>query len=255
MSGAAGEFGITPETYDALVNWEKRLAHEEPFYRSLFEQVKVRKVLDAACGTGRHAAWFHSWAVAVEGADLDARMIDFCRKRHGQTETMRWVRRSYEQPAEPSAFDAVICVGNSLALADDPGVIDRTLAALLAALRPGGACVVQVLNVWRLPDGPTQWQKCTRVPTDDPDVQTRLIVKGVHRNGGRALIDLLDVRITPDGVTCKPHGGSFMGIRAEELRRAALAGGAAEIKLYGSFAREPYDELASPDLILVCRRG
>jgi SAM-dependent methyltransferase len=53
-------FEDRPELYDALVDWSKRLAREEPFFRAVFEQVAARRVLDAACGTGRHAALFQS---------------------------------------------------------------------------------------------------------------------------------------------------------------------------------------------------
>ena len=38
----------------------------------------------------------------------------------------------------------------------------RAVAEMLAAVRPGGAVVVQVLNLWRLPDGPCVWQKRRR---------------------------------------------------------------------------------------------
>ena len=43
---------IDVELYDALVDWPKRLANEEPFYRQLFERYNVKSVLDVACGTG-----------------------------------------------------------------------------------------------------------------------------------------------------------------------------------------------------------
>ena len=56
--------------YDLLIDWPKRLANETPLFRSLLEQVGATRVLDASCGTGQHAALFHSWGLAVEGADV-----------------------------------------------------------------------------------------------------------------------------------------------------------------------------------------
>jgi SAM-dependent methyltransferase len=41
--------------YDRFVEWEGRLSHELPFLTALFEAHRVRRVLDAACGTGQHA--------------------------------------------------------------------------------------------------------------------------------------------------------------------------------------------------------
>lgn len=51
----------------------------EPLYYALFEQRGVRRALDAACGTGQHAAMFHSWGLHVEGADAGPTMIERCR--------------------------------------------------------------------------------------------------------------------------------------------------------------------------------
>ncbi len=152
------------ELYDALIDWPKRLANETPFYRHWFETVSARRVLDAACGSGRHAALFHEWGLHVEGADASPAMIAWCRRRYGETADLRWVERSYTQPpSPPGRFDAVICVGNSLALSREQDDLAPALAAMLASLRPGGVCIVQVLNLWRLPDGPTQYPKCVRV--------------------------------------------------------------------------------------------
>jgi SAM-dependent methyltransferase len=153
------------DAYEAMIDWPKRLAHEEPFYRRLFDRLGVASVLDVACGTGQHAAMFHSWGLRVEGADLSAAMIDRARAKYGEPHGLRWTVRGFDQPvksAEP--FDVAICVGNSLALAPDAATVERAIRQMLAAVREGGAIVVQVLNLWRLPDGPCVWQKCRRVP-------------------------------------------------------------------------------------------
>ena len=69
-------FDDLTDIYDAMIDWPKRLAHEGSFYRRVFEQHDVRSVVDVACGTGRHAAMFHSWGLRVEAADLSPAMID-----------------------------------------------------------------------------------------------------------------------------------------------------------------------------------
>ena len=73
-------FSDVADIYEAMIDWQKRLASEGPFYRRLFDRVGVHSVLDVACGTGRHAAMFHSWGLRVEGADISANMIERARR-------------------------------------------------------------------------------------------------------------------------------------------------------------------------------
>jgi SAM-dependent methyltransferase len=245
-------FESRPELYDALVDWSKRLGNEGPFYRTLFEEVSARRVLDAACGTGHHAELFHSWGLEVEGADLSAGMVDYCRKTIGEPAGLHWVRRSFEQPPElPGQFDAVVCVGNSLALAADLPAVRRAIAAMHAALRQGGVCIVQVVNLWRVPEGPTQWQQCRRVRLAGED---HLLMKGLHRAGNFGHIDLVDVRLTADAAEPRYDAARFIGIEPDDLLGAARDAGGAAIRLLGSIQASPYVRDSSPDLILVSKR-
>ena len=250
---AHNAFELDPESYDALVDWPRRLANEEPFYRQLFEQFGVQRVLDAACGTGHHAAMFHTWGLDVEGADASAAMTEFCRARHGESERLRWKTRPFFEPASPAgSYDVVVCVGNSLSLAPDVTAIGRALRAMLASIRPGGVCVVQVLNLWRLDEGPTNWPKCVRVQRGE---STQLLIKGLHRTGGVGHIDLIDIRTQAGGPTTHFHAATFLGIHADELAAAADSAGGRDVRLYGTFKHEPYNPKTSPDLILVCQRA
>lgn len=253
MANDDKQFEIEPATYDAVIDWPKRLANEEPFYRRLFDEVGAERVLDAACGPGRHAAMFHSWGLSVEGADVDARMIEFCRSTHGESDRLRWRRRSFaDPPPEPGAFDAVICVGNSLSLAEDDTLLERAVGAMLASLRPGGVCIVQALNLWKLPEGPTQWRTIKQIPHEGG---RRLLLKGIHRVGDRGHVDLLHVYINRDDFRCEPHAGSFRGLRQSDLEHVAEMGGGVDCRFFGSQKFEPYARDESPDLIMVCKRG
>ena len=245
-------FQNSADLYDALVNWPKRLATEEPFYRSLFEQANARSVLDVACGNGHHLAMFNSWGLHSVGADVSPEMIEFCRRRFGQTESLHWMVCSFDEPHDTDErFDAVICVGNSLALAPDLATAEQAVRQMLAALRPGGVCVIQVLNLWRLPDGPCVWQKCKRVTLDGRE---HILVKGVHRSGPRGYVDLIDLELASASVTPNFNSMALLAFEQDRLARVARESGAASTQFYGDFQKTPYQRDQSPDLILVATK-
>jgi SAM-dependent methyltransferase len=242
-------FDTDPLRYEVLVNWERRLANEGPFYRRLFDEAGVQRVLDVACGTGHHAELFNSWSLQVEGADASDAMISHCRDRLGESEKLKWVIRSFQEPCErPGSFDAVICVGNSLALSPDVETALTAVREMMAALRPGGVCVVHVLNLWRFAEGEMHWQKCLRVNDERGD---RIVLKGVYRVGSRGFVEFVEVR--PDGAG-QFDSSTILALDAEALVEAAASAGAHEVELYGGYQGEPYDRATSADMILVAYR-
>jgi SAM-dependent methyltransferase len=252
----AGErFDELTDIYEAMIDWPKRLAGEEPFYRRVLADAQAQSVLDVACGTGRHAAMFHAWGLRVEGADLSPNMIRRARAAFGEPQGLRWVVRGFAEPAgvpsgSPAAFDAAVCVGNSLPLAPDMAGARQAIHGMLSCVRPGGVVIIQVLNLWRLADGPCLWQKCLRTVLPLGDV---LVLKGVHRSGSRGFVEL---------VVMRPGGGPpllceslpLVGIEAAELEEAARRGGASDMKLFGDYHDRPYRREESVDLLLVARK-
>jgi SAM-dependent methyltransferase len=242
-------FDDDPMRYEVLVDWPRRLAREEPFYRRLFDSVGVERVLDVACGTGHHAEMFHSWGLAVEGADASEAMIEHCRARLGESDTLRWVVRSFAEPCDRvGEFDAAICVGNSLALAEDMSIVEKAVGAMLGSLRPGGVCLIHVLNLWRLDEGSVYWQKQMRVSDERGD---RVVLKGVHRVGARGFVEFGEVDLDGAG---QFDSSTILAIEADELRAMAAAAGGCEFQFFGGYNNEPYGRATSVDLIMACRR-
>lgn len=238
------------DVYDAMIDWPKRLANEEPFYRRLFQRTTAKRVVDVACGTGRHAAMFHSWGLDVEGSDVSAGMIDRARRAFGESERLRWAVRAFDEPIRSDEpFDVALCVGNSLALAPDETTVRRAVHEMLAAVRPGGLIAVQVLNLWRLPDGPCQWQKCVRTVLGREET---LILKGVHRAGNRGFVDLAVVRLADTRM--QSDTAVFLGFEASALQEAAKDGGATAVEILGNYRDEPYRRLSSADLVLIAQK-
>jgi SAM-dependent methyltransferase len=234
--------------YEALVDWPKRLANEGPFYRRLFDKTGVQSVVDVACGTGHHAAIFHSWGLRVEAADLSQNMLDRARANFGESSSLHWVLRGFDQPIEPpEPLDAAICVGNSLALAPDRPTVQRVIRQMLAALRLGGVAVLHVLNLWRLPDGPCQWQKSQRVTLECEEV---LVVKGVHRSGAHGFVDLIVASLASPS-EMRTESIPLLGLEADELHTMCCDAGASTVLLFGNYEDAPYERSKSVDLIVV----
>jgi len=245
-------FSDLTDVYEAMIDWPKRLANEEPFYRQRFERAGVQSVLDAACGTGRHAAMFHDWGLRVEGADVSEGMIRRARASFGEAERLRWTVRGFDQPVEAAEpFDAVLCVGNSLALAPDLATARQAVRQMLGAVRRGGIVVVHVLNLWRLADGPCLWQKCRRATLPQGEV---LILKGIHRSGPRGFVDLMIVEHS-GGTLVHSESVPLLGLEQADLEQTARQAGAARTEFYGGYRDEPYDTHESIDLLMVAEKA
>ncbi|MHA2352280.1 MAG: class I SAM-dependent DNA methyltransferase, partial [Candidatus Thorarchaeota archaeon] len=112
--------------YDDAIDWKARLAREMPFLISRLGSPKGKRVLDLACGTGRHSV-----ALALEGADvvgIDNSEIMLSRaKEHSASNSVspKFIlgEMGELQSIVSGKFDLIICLGNSLALLDDLNIL------------------------------------------------------------------------------------------------------------------------------------
>jgi SAM-dependent methyltransferase len=150
------------EDYDRFVNWERRPAYELPFIEAQLQAAGARRVLDAACGTGRHALALAERGYDVLGADLSAPMIERARAnaaallRPGVSapglemgEAAFFVAGfgGLTQAGQALDVDALLCLGSSLPHVLTEADLAATLADWHAALRPGGLLLIQNRNM------------------------------------------------------------------------------------------------------------
>jgi SAM-dependent methyltransferase len=133
---------------DALLEPEGAAAAFAPF---LDELPAGARVLDCAAGTGQLAVGLALRGFDVTATDASAGMIARARALAAERDARLLIEQcTWEALSWDGAFDAVLCVGNSLAHAERRR---DALASMARALRPGGTLIVTSRNWQRIAPG------------------------------------------------------------------------------------------------------
>jgi SAM-dependent methyltransferase len=255
MAAKKSTFDAFQPYYEIMVDWDRRLEREAPFFQRVFQSVHARRVLDCACGTGRHACLFARWGLEVTGSDVSDEMLR--KSRHlAATENLEipFYRASFDELAATfeAPFDAVVCVGNSLSAAGKRSTVAEGIRQMHQRLAPDGALLIQVLNYERFTPGETVY----REPVHREQIgQHYLFLKAFRRAGTTCDMDII---VLADGATSTWTRTVFRE-RLLVLDRSALVdmvtqAGFGKLKLYGGYQMTPYNPRTSRDLIVVARR-
>jgi len=145
QSAEGPEYGLVDgyrawsETYDSPL----RLFHlEEPVMHRLFDSLSPSRVLDAACGTGRHSEYLAERGHRIVGIDRSPEMLQRARRkvpsgdfREGDLEAL---------PLDAESVDVVVC---ALALVHLPQV-DGAIRELARVVCPGGRMIISDVHAF-----------------------------------------------------------------------------------------------------------
>lgn len=135
--------------YDNSIDWVARLKRELPLISSSFSKGSPKRVLDIACGSGRHSVALALEGADVIGVDVSPDMIATAKKHAEATSvspTFRVVDMLDLEDAIQGEFDLMICLGNSLALAPDRADLGQIIRTIYSKLAANGVFLFQVLN-------------------------------------------------------------------------------------------------------------
>jgi len=143
---------LAPE-YDRMTSFEKRFVHEKPFFRLLVERHGIKTAIDAGSGTGFHSLLLAQLGVEVTAVDVSPEMLHVVETHARELNLHVALLESsfHELPlALHSAFDAVFCLGNSLAHLLSKESLRESLLSFATVLHPGGILFLQNLNYDRI---------------------------------------------------------------------------------------------------------
>ncbi len=242
--------------YDRFVDWPGRLKLELPFLLSQLTASGARRVLDAACGTGRHAIALAQHGFDVAGADLSASMVARATANAREANVTAGFRQAgfgdLASAYGRASFDAIVCLGNSLPHVLDPAHLTRTLDDFGACLRPDGVLIVQNRNFDAVLASRQRWM--------EPQMR---------REGEREWLFVRFYDFDPDGlltfnvITLRREASAAWEqapvstrLRAQpqaELAKALSESGFASLAFFGDMSGSAFDAVSSGNLVIVCR--
>ncbi len=101
------------------------------------------RILDLACGRGRHARCFAEAGLQVTGVDISEASIAEARRVVPKAE---FHVHDMREPFRPGGFDAVCCLFTSLGYFEDLEDDRKVFEAVALALKPGGLFVLDFMN-------------------------------------------------------------------------------------------------------------
>lgn len=239
--------------YDRFVNWEGRLAHELPFFDRLFAGRDQLDVVDAACGTGRHAIELARRGHHVVGTDLSKAMVERARRNAAAASAdVAFANVGLGSLATlGKLFDAALCLGNSLPHLLTSSALDKGLADFAAVLRPEGVLVIQNRNFDRVCAEGERFME----PQSHRDGDNEWVfVRFYDFEGDTITFNMIRLQRGHDGWAQDVESTALRPVFRDDLVLRLAASGFGEVVCYGDYGGAPFDPSESGDLVVVARR-
>jgi SAM-dependent methyltransferase len=247
--------------YDAVINWEKRLAREMPLLVELARTAGPR-VLVPACGTGGHVVALAERGFKTLGFDAAEAPLEIAQGKiraaessiaavGGAAHVMQL--RMEEAAGLRPLCDAAFCLGNALPGLSAPAQLLSALCGVASALRAGGIFFTQNLNYDRRWREKVQYFPVLCGETPEEEV---LLVKFADYEAEFINLHALFLARPKAGGAWQSQVRTSRQIPLLRPRLAELLGqaGFGKLRFWGDYAKSPFSEAESSDLIVLAEK-
>jgi SAM-dependent methyltransferase len=219
------------------------------FFRRLFVEHQVRRVLDCACGTGRHLLLFHDLGCEVYGSDVSPSMLAQAEKNlaaSGARIPLRQADIRHLPESFAERFDAVVCL-EAIGYMPDEMQFLQAFASMRQVLRQDGTLVLSAIPTDR------QWQEKPKfaLVADTPDC-SRVFAMDYCETAVR--YNILDLLRSPSGTELKTWSAELTVLLRDDQERLLKAAGFRRVNFFGGYDFSPYDKAASNQMIAVAHK-
>ena len=236
--------------YDDMTGFEKRFVQEGPFFRLLVDRYGIRNALDAGSGSGFHSLLLASLGVQVTAVDISAKMTTLL-KEHAKAMELPVKTEEASFVSLPTVihgqFDALFCMGNSLAHTLTTQGLSEALKSFVQVIRPGGILFIQNLNY-------------DRILLHHNSVQSVKESKGVtfiryyEYTGETIRFNILKLKRETTGIVHELKTVELRPILRDNLLGLLTEIGFDDVKTYGGITLEEFQPDTSKDLVVLAKK-
>jgi ubiquinone/menaquinone biosynthesis C-methylase UbiE len=226
-----------------------------PFFKKIFDENKVKTILDCACGTGKHAILFSQLGYHVEGCDLSSVMVQRA-KINAATSGVKvnFVQADFKRLPEvfDRKFDCVVCVGNSLTHELEEQGVTSAVESMYSILREDSVAIVQIRNIPKLVRDKTRIFPLHHHKEPNGDLKLFFYV-----------LDLYPTKVTFNVVSYIESEGhpkfevtsvDYNPISEGKLSSLMAEAGFKNLRTYGDFEFAKFRDSESADIIIVGKK-
>ena len=201
---------------------------------------KTARVLDLACGRGRHAFTLHRLGYDVTGYDLSEANIAFAKRQ--EEAGLHFAVQDMLEPYDKAAFDVVMNLFTSFGYFNSHALNQQAIHHMAAALKPGGLLVMDFMNAHRVAEG--------LVP------QEHITIDGVsfHISRRQAEGQVIKSIAFEAGGRHHLHEERVQALIMEDFKRYFEEAGLHLRHTFGNAKGDPFDPETSPRLILTATK-
>lgn len=234
--------------YEAFSNPCGRLEREGPLLLRLFKASENKCVLDLACGTGIHAHYLAEHGATVCACDCSPEMIAIAGENRPHANIDYQIRDMREPLGGP--YGLILCIGNSLSLLKNDTDLKAALARVHDALAPDGHFFLQILNY----ASPTHQQARCRVEDQHVGKARVVAVKCLAPRDNQTYLTLNYFIHDGEETETLSESTILQNRSRDTITEALETAGFNDLKTFGTFDEQPYDEARSGDLLIVARK-
>ena len=237
--------------YDAMTSFEQRFVRDRPFFRVLVENHRIKRALDAGCGTGFHSFLLAKLGVDMTAVDVSPAMVAKVKEHATVLDlNVKAIASNFQTTPEKldGGFDAVFCMGNTLAHILSQGEMQNTLTTFSSLVHEQGILFAQVVNFRKIL---REKKKIQSVKEADDKIFVRSYeyckdwiefnLLTLTRKNGNLTDSMRSIRLRPWTVG--------------ELQETLAAAGFSRTTFYGGINMETFSEEHSKDIVILASRS
>ena len=231
----------SPYYHTLYKNRDKKEA--QVFIDNLIQYLQIpngSKLIDIACGKGRHAIYFNKKGMNVVGVDLSSNSIS-CAKEN-DNKTLQFEVHDMREVYKKNYFDVVTNLFTSFGYFEDNTEEQEAINAMASNLKIGGILVIDFMNVKKI---------MSNLLLNEQKTIDGITFKINRKVEGDNIIK--DIAIT-DGIEKQQFQEKVKAITLADYSKLITNAGLKIIDIFGNYTLEDFNALTSDRLILICKK-